>query len=60
MSQIQYIIDGYNQVGSRVILWRTGNYQYQLEIDGKEHNFGASYEEAMVAFDEALEQFVTQ
>lgn len=60
MSQIQYIIDGYNQVDTRVVLWRTGNYQYQLEIAGREVNFGASYEEALIAFGKALEQSETR
>lgn len=51
---IQYITDGYNQSKERVILWRLGNYQYQLEIAGKESNFEASYEEALEKFNAAL------
>ncbi len=60
MPQIQYIIDGYNQVDTRVVLWRTGNYQYQLEIGGREMNFEASWEEALDAFGKALEQSETR
>ena len=29
---IQYITDGYNGRGDRVVLWRTGEYTYELEI----------------------------
>ena len=29
---IQYIADGYNGRDERVVLWRTGEYTYELEI----------------------------
>jgi len=29
---IQYITDGYNGRDERVVLWRTGEYTYELEI----------------------------
>lgn len=29
---IQYIADGYNKRDERVVLWRTGEYTYELEI----------------------------
>lgn len=47
---IQYIADGFNAQGERVVLWRVGNYQYQLEIAGKDHNFEAEYYDAMAKF----------
>lgn len=47
---IQYIADGYNKSGERVVLWRLGNYQYQLEIAGKNTNFTAEYYEALERF----------
>ena len=49
---IQYITSGFNQDKERVVLWRLGNYQYQLEIAGKEHNFDAEYNDAIDCFDE--------
>ena len=53
MSQIQYIES--QQVGNtKVILWRTGNYQYQIETKTKGNtkvfNFEAEYSEAMSEF----------
>lgn len=50
MSQIQYIADGYNTKRERVVLWRTGNYKYQLEIAGKNTNFTAEYYDALERF----------
>jgi len=47
---VQYIADGYNNQGQRVILWRTGNYQYQLETAGNNVNFEAEYYEALDRF----------
>ena len=51
---IQYIADGYNKSRERVVLWRTGNYQYQLEIAGKETNFSAEYYDALERFKGAV------
>jgi hypothetical protein len=50
MNQIQYIADGYNKNRERVVLWRTGNYQYQLEVAGKNTNFSAEYYDALERF----------
>jgi hypothetical protein len=50
MNQIQYIADGYNKDRERVVLWRLGNYQYQLEIAGKNTNFSAEYYTALERF----------
>jgi hypothetical protein len=50
MNQIQYIADGYNKDRERVVLWRLGNYQYQLEVAGKNTNFSAEYYTALERF----------
>ena len=50
MNQIQYIADGYNKDRERVVLWRLGNYSYQLEIAGKNTNFSAEYYEELERF----------
>jgi len=50
MSQIQYIAAGHNDNRERVILWRTGDYQYQLEVAGKKFNFLAEYYDALECF----------
>ena len=47
---VQYIADGYNNQGQRVILWRTGNYQYQLETAKGNVNFEAEYYAALDRF----------
>ena len=54
MNQIEYIADGYNKNQERVVLWRLGNYQYQLEVAGKNTNFSAEYYEALEHFDAAV------
>ncbi len=54
MNQIQYIADGYNKDQERVVLWRLGNYQYQLEIAGKNTNFSAEYYTALERFKSKL------
>jgi hypothetical protein len=66
MSQLQYIADGYNKSRERVVLWRLGNYQYQLEVAGKNTDFTAEYYDALERFKsavievvEAPEDFVT-
>ena len=53
MSQIQYIQS--QQIGNtKVTLWRTGNYQYQIEKSTKGNtevfNFEAEYNDAMSEF----------
>ena len=50
MNEIQYIADGYNKSPERVILWRLGDYQYQIETAGKEVNFTAEYYAALERF----------
>jgi len=50
MIDIQLIESGYNAAGERVILWRVGNYRYDLEIAGKSHKFEAEYYEALDHF----------
>ena len=50
MTQIQYIADGYNKNRERVVLWRLGNYQYQLEVAGVNTNFTAEYYDALERF----------
>ena len=58
MSQIQYIADGYNKNRERVVLWRLGNYQYQLEVAGKNTNFTAEYYDALERFKTAVIEVV--
>ena len=53
MSQIQYVES--QQIGeTKIILWRTGNYQYQIETKTKGNtqvfNFEAEYNQAMTEF----------
>jgi len=54
MNQIQYIASGYNKNRERVVLWRLGNYIYQLEIAGKNTNFSAEYNQALKRFNGAI------
>jgi hypothetical protein len=55
---IQYIADGYNKSNERVVLWRVGNYQYQLEIAGKNTNFTAEYYDALTRFKSEVSRIV--
>lgn len=55
---LQYIADGYNKSRERVVLWRLGNYQYQLETAGKEVNFTAEYYDALARFKSAVIEVV--
>ena len=50
MANIQIITSGHNATGERVILWRVGNYRYDLEIAGKSHKFEAEYYTALDHF----------
>ena len=54
MNQIEYIADGYNKNQERVVLWRLGNYQYQLEVAGKNTNFSAEYYSALDRFSDEV------
>jgi len=58
MTQIQYIADGYNKNRERVVLWRLGNYQYQLEVAGVNTNFTAEYYDALERFNGAVIEVV--
>lgn len=51
---VQYITDGYNKDNQRVVLWRTGNYQYQLEVAGRNTNFEAEYYDALTQFNNQI------
>ena len=51
---IEYIADGYNKNLERVVLWRTGEYQYELEVAGKTQLIQEEYNTAMEAFNKEL------
>jgi hypothetical protein len=52
---IQYITDGRNSKDERVILWRTGEYTYELDIGTGIHKKNLKFYET--EFYEALDQF---
>jgi hypothetical protein len=52
---IQYITDGRNSKNERVILWRTGEYTYELDIGTGIHKKNLKFYET--EYYEALEQF---
>ena len=52
---IQYITDGRNGKNDRVILWRTGEYTYELDIDTGIHKKNLKFYET--EYYEALEFF---
>jgi hypothetical protein len=52
---IQFIVDGVNGRNERVILWRTGEYTYELEIGSGIHKKSLKFYET--EYYEALEQF---
>ena len=55
---IQYIADGYNGRDERVVLWRTGEYTYELEIGRKYLKFyETEYYEALAQFNHACENY---
>ena len=59
---IQYIADGYNGRDERVILWRTGEYTYELEIGTGIYKknlkfYETEYYEALAQFDAAVENY---
>jgi len=56
---IQFIVDGVNGRNERVILWRTGEYTYELEIGSGIHNknlkfYETEYYEALDVFNAAV------
>ena len=55
MTTIQFIVDGVNGRNERVILWRTGEYTYELEIGSGIHKKNLKFYET--EYYEALEQF---
>ena len=52
---IQYITDGRNSKNDRVILWRTGEYTYELDIGTGIHKKNLKFYET--EYYEALDQF---
>ena len=59
---IQYIADGYTGRDERVVLWRTGEYTYELEIGSGIHKknlkfYETEYYEALEQFDAAVENY---
>lgn len=58
---IQYITDGRNGRNERVVLWRTGEYTYELEIAGKNLKFyETEYYEALDQFNAAIANYQTE
>lgn len=58
---IQYITDGRNGRNERVVLWRTGEYTYELEINGKNLKFyETEYYEALDQFNAAIANYQTE
>jgi len=59
---IQYITDGYNGKDERVILWRTGEYTYELDIGTGIHKknikfYETEYYDALEQFDAAINNY---
>jgi len=59
---IQFIVDGVNGRDERVVLWRTGEYTYELEIGSGIHKknlkfYETEYYEALEQFDAAVENY---
>ena len=52
---IQYITSGRNGNDERVVLWRTGEYEYELDIGSGIHKKNVKF--YGTEFNEALEQF---
>jgi hypothetical protein len=60
--RIQYIIGGRNGRDERVVLWRTGNYAYELEIGTGIYRrnvalLNTEYYDALEQFDAAVENY---
>jgi hypothetical protein len=61
---IQYIVDGFNGRGERVVLWRTGEYTYELEIGNGIYKTtlkfrNTEYYDALDQFNAAIENYQT-
>ena len=59
---IQFIIDGRNGCDERVVLWRTGEYAYELEIGNGIYKTtlkfsNTEYYDALEQFDAAVENY---
>jgi hypothetical protein len=59
---IQYITDGYNGKDERVILWRTGEYTYELDIGTGIYKknikfYETEYYDALDQFDAAINNY---
>jgi len=59
---IQYITDGRNGRNERVILWRTGEYTYELDIGTGIHKknikfYETEYYDALEQFDAAINNY---
>jgi len=52
---IQYITSGRNGNDERVVLWRTGEYEYEIDIGSGIHKKNVKFYET--EFNEAFEQF---
>jgi len=52
---IQYITSGRNGNDEKVVLWRTGEYEYELDIGSGIHKKNVKFYET--EFNEAFEQF---
>lgn len=62
MNQIQLIASGVDGRGERVVLWRKGDYNYELEIGSGVHNkklgfYETDYYVALDMFDAACENY---
>lgn len=65
MVTIQYITDGVNGRDERVILWRLGEYQYELEIGTGIHRknlkfYETEYYEALEYFNDEIRNYQPQ
>lgn len=62
MTQCEYITDGYNGRGERVVLWRIGEYTYELEIGTGIYKknlkfYETEYYEALEFFNTAISNY---
>jgi hypothetical protein len=65
MTQCEYITDGYNGRGERVILWRTGEYTYELDIGTGVYKknlkfYETEYYEALEFFNASLNNYQSE
>ena len=60
MTTLQYVTSESNQRGRKVILWRRGDYRYQIEVvkqgvTTRRDNIEAEYYDALDAFNQTVE-----